>query len=296
MTAQLDDSKDVLDNNKTVPWYREKPDQFSPAARELLERYSHIAPDKVDSHVQDVRERAWAIVPYPCIGTFRFLNLSISTHPAYPRVLSLLKEPATHRTLLDLGCCFAQDIRKFIYDGVPSENVYGSDLQEKFLDLGYDLFADRNSCKAHFFGADVFQEGGALGEVEEKIDLIYASSFFHIFSWDDQIKICKRMIKLLKPQKGSMIFGRQTGNLKGQEVVNAADSRGSHCSYRQGDTSRVWRHDVESFKKMWDVAGEETGTKWKVWAELDTGEGMDGKRQWAEKGLRRMRFDVERLD
>lgn len=54
MAAQIDDSKDVLDNNKTVPWYREKPDQFNPAARELLERYSHVAPDEVDSHAQDV--------------------------------------------------------------------------------------------------------------------------------------------------------------------------------------------------------------------------------------------------
>ena len=188
---------------------------------------------------------------------------------------------------MDLGCCFAQDIRKLVHDGAPSENLYACDLKPDFLDLGYDLFADKESIKSHFFAADIFQEGGALGKIKGKIDVIYAASFFHLFSWDDQIKICKKTIEVLKPTKGSIVFGRQTGNLKGREVPNS----------RNGikDTPMIWRHDLESFKKMWEVAGQETGTKWKTWAVLDIGEGM-GQGHWAEDGLRRLRYKVERLD
>lgn len=39
-----------------------------------------------------------------------------------------------------------------------------------------------------------------------------------IFFWDDQMKICERIIKILKPEKGSVVFGRQMGNVKGHEI------------------------------------------------------------------------------
>ena len=84
-----------------------------------------------------------------------------------------------------------------------------------------------------------------------------------------------------------MIFGRQTGNVKAQEAVNAASGNSGAL--------KVWRHDPESFKRLWDVAGQETGTKWKTWAELDIGEGM-GPNHFSEPGLMRLRFEVERLE
>ena len=40
------------------------------------------------------------------------------------------------------------------------------------------------------------------------------------FSWDDQITICRRMIKILKAQKGSMVLRRQTGNVGGYGIEN----------------------------------------------------------------------------
>lgn len=172
-------------------------------------------------------------------------------------------------------------------DGVSSESLYACDLKPDFLDLSYELFADKDTMKANLFAADVFEEPGALDKVRGKIDIVYAGSFFHLFSWDDQVTICKKVIKILKPHKGSLVFGRQTGNLKGRDVPPA--------THGVRDAAMIWRHDVDSFKKMWEIAGEETGTKWKTWAKLDEGEGMQPD-HWAEEGLRRLRFEVERLD
>ena len=90
---------------------------------------------------------------------------------------------------------------------------------------------------------------------------------------------------MLKPRKGSIIFGRQTGNLKGQEVPG-----GSLVS-----NAVVWRHNVESFSRLWEVAGRETETKWKTWGELDTGDGT-GVPSWGEEGFRWFRFEVERVE
>ena len=140
--------------------------------------------------------------------------------------------------------------------------------------------------KGHFFTANAMDENGALDELEGRIDVVYVGSFLHLFSWDDQLKVCKRIIKTLRPRKGSTVFGRQTGNLKGHEVPQEISRKHS---------SVVWRHDVESFTRLWDIAGQETGTKWKTWGMLDEGEGM-GPGHWAEEGLRRLRFEVERME
>ncbi len=102
-----------------------------------------------------------------------------------------------------------------------------------------------------------------------------------IFSWDDQIRVCKRIIKLLKAQKGSVAFGRQIGNVKGQEIEHTAR-----------DGGKIWQHDTSSFGRMWDQAGKETGTSWKTWAELYE---MDKGQTWAVDGSKMLRFEVQRV-
>ena len=155
--------------------------------------------------------------------------------------------------------------------------------------MSYDLFRDKETIKAHLFTADIFDEHGALDMLEGKIDVIYLASFLHIFSWDDQLKICKRVIKTLRPRKGSSVFGRQVGSLKAKEVIPP----GEMGIDKSG--SRWWRHDVESFTKLWDLAGEETGTKWETWGRLDVDEGM-GTSSWSDEGMRQLKFEVKRVE
>ena len=218
---------------------------------------------------------------------FKFLELSISQQPCYPRILSFLKESQSQHTLLDLGCCFAQDIRKLVHDGVPPESLYACDLLQSFLDLSYDLFKDRDTLKGHLFTANALEDDGALDRMMGKFDVVYTTSFLHLFNWDDQVKVYKRIIHVLKPRRGSLVFGRQTGNLMGGEVCNRAAIK------KEG--TMIWRHDVDSFTRLWNVAGRATGTEWKTWATLDTGEGM-GPSHFAEEGLRRLRFEVVRVE
>jgi hypothetical protein len=168
-----------------------------------------------------------------------------------------------------------------VHDGVPSAQLYACDLHAEFLDLGYDLFLDRDTLKAAMFAADVFQPDGALGEIEGKIDYVYAGSFLHLFPWDQQVTVCKRIVQILRPQMGSAVFGRQVGALEAKAV--------------ERERGRIWQHDAESFKRMWEVVGAETGTRWRTWAELDVAEGM-GEGHWGGEGIRRLRFEVQRVE
>lgn len=48
-----------------------------------------------------------------------------ATSSAYKTILAKLKSGGK---FLDVGCMFAQDSRKLVYDGAPPEAVYGTDL------------------------------------------------------------------------------------------------------------------------------------------------------------------------
>lgn len=175
--------------------------------------------------------------------------------PYYETLLSRLK--TGNETLLDLGCCFGQEIRKLVYDGVPSSQLYGCDLLSGYFDCGYDLFRDRDTLKATFFQADIFDPKSDLNKLDGKIDIIYIGSFLHLFGYSKQVEVCVRITELLKDKEGSMVLGRQVGD----------DNPGEFPS-PSGRLHTMMKHNAESFRKMWEEVGKLTGTKWRVEAEL----------------------------
>jgi len=235
--------------------------QIGNNTKEVLVKYGRILPEEVQAHVESIRDKAWAIHPYPCIGMGRFLNLHIGRHELYqsevlPRMLS------GKQTYLDLGCAFAQDIRRLVADGVDSSKCYGSDLRLDFIDLGYELFNDRDSLKSHFIAADIFDEDSPLKQLYGQIDIIDASSFFHLFTLPEQKQVARSVIKLMRPQKDSLVIGRQVGNSDPKEFAR-----------RNGEGTR-FRHDIASWRAMWDEVGDETGVKFDVGGKLHVVESL----------------------
>lgn len=153
---------------------------------------------------------------------------------------------------LDLGCAFGQDIRRLVADGVDSANCYGSDYQLDFIELGYELFNDQSTLKSQFIAADIFDDTSELNRLQSSVDIIGASSFFHLFNWDDQKKIAKRVVRLLRPHKDSLLVGRQIGDEIAGEKVR-----------RSGSGSR-YRHNAISWKSFWEEVGRETGATLEV--------------------------------
>lgn len=243
--------------DKNVPWYDERPDEYqiNPAARELLERYSKIIPEEVENHVVKVRNEAWEIFPYPCIGQFRFLDLSLHTFVEYPDILQRLQ---SGEYLLDMACCFGQEIRQLVADGAPAENIYGCDLREEYITLGYKLFSDKDVLQSKFIVANIFDATSPLTALKGQLDMIYTGSFFHLFDYQDQVKVGKAVASLLRPRSGSIILGRQIG------AVEAAEH-----DHKTNPTGKMYRHNVESLKTMWKEIGDEIGVSFAVDARLE---------------------------
>ncbi|KAF2641650.1 hypothetical protein P280DRAFT_281267 [Massarina eburnea CBS 473.64] len=263
--------------DKSVAWFHEKP-QISPSAFLLLEAYSQIPANEVIDHVVNVRNDAWEVFPYPCIGQFLFLDLSLKEYEEYGEVLERLGQG---QTFLDMGCCFGQEIRQLTADGVPSENLFGCDLEKNYHELGYRLFNDRDRLHAKFLTASIFDNDSALTNLNGTFDIVYAGSFLHLFGYTEQVTAAKAIAALLRPQKGSMLLGRQIGATKAVAVENPADNKRT-----------MFQHSAESFESMWKDIGEQLGITFTVQATLSEVQGRH--KGFLTSDMRLLHFIVRR--
>ncbi|KAK5128387.1 hypothetical protein LTR85_003055 [Meristemomyces frigidus] len=246
--------------NSVVPksFWKEGDPEIDDEARAILTTYGGVAEDQLVPHVREVREKAWKVFQYPCVGLYSFVKFSISHSELYPTVLERVKHG---ETLLDLACGFGQDVRKLVYDGAPAENLTGTELEQGFLESGYDLFNDKHKLKARLTSGDFFAPETA-GLQEHSFDVIYTANFFHLFSWDEQVEAVSKALGLLKTKSGSMMFGRQTA------VAEAGPIKVPIA--RSGVT---YRHNVESFRKLVAEVADKTGLDFAAEVELIEEEG-----------------------
>lgn len=241
------------------------------SARCLLRNYAQIRDDEqINQHVDQIRTAAFSVAPYPCIGMFQFLDLSLKSFPqVYGEILDRVTR--NNHKFLDLGCCLGQEIRQLVLDGAPAANTYGSDLHEGFFSVGYDLFQDSPSAESDgtgkrrldttFIAADVFDDQSRLvGQLAGKMDIVYTGAFFHLFTLAEQEKIAARVVQLLVPRAGSLLVGRQSG-------IGSAETAGEEEDY-----SGPFRHNVQSWRELWDRVGRATGTTWVVQADVGSPE------------------------
>ncbi|CAE7207007.1 hypothetical protein P3342_011292 [Pyrenophora teres f. teres] len=233
-------------------WFDPDPtiDAISPDFRRLLQSYSGIPADELLDHVVKVREEAWAIHPFPCIGRFLFLQNNFKgLEDEYNEVIQRLCQG---QKLLDMACCVGQTIRYLVNGGAPSEQIYGCDLHPEYIEVGYKLFRDRGTLKTKFLTADVFDSNSALSELKGQMDMVFAGDFFHLWGYEKQVDVCKRVASLLRSQPGSMILGRQVG------APQAFETQGPP------GVGVMFLHNVESFNKMWKDIGDELGVSFTV--------------------------------
>ncbi|KIW06864.1 uncharacterized protein PV09_02540 [Verruconis gallopava] len=287
MSAELEN---LPTNARSLDFYGLDASSIPNSSKELLTTYAGIPPEEINQHVDTIREKAFRIFPYPCIGMYRFLNLGLPQSPVYEEVLERVRKG---ETFLDLGCCFGQEIRNLIVEGARPENCYGSDLRQEFIDLGFDLFQDRDrqGSKINWLVGNIFDDDSSLSSIKNQISIIYTGSFFHLFNWEEQFDIAKRVVSLLKPEPGVLICGRQVGN----------ENPGLYTSSGYTGERQRYRHNIKSWTEFWDEVGEATGTNWKVDAELNPfGGGFGSSEQKLvnfrrEDGAKILKFVIRRV-
>ena len=206
-------------------------------------------------HILAVQTAIYAIHPYPCISMFRFLYPTITQHPIYKSsILPLLSTPPSPDAptdlplFLDVGCCVGQVIRQLVVDGIQPTQLIGADLHQAYITFGYDLFKDgpdsEYPLKSRLEAGDIF-DPGFIADLNGHVTVIHIASVFHLFSWNGQLALARRLNKLLASGSESMIVGSQLGVKPGGELAE----------------SQVFRQDAETFKHLWESVGD---GKWDV--------------------------------
>ena len=150
-------------------------------------------------------------------------------------------------------------------DGVSPEALYGSDYFAEYEDAGHQLFCDADRFQDHFIAADIFDEApeSALGKTSGSWDIVNIIMFLHMYDWATQLRACKQILKLLVRKKGSMVIGAQTGS------TQAGDFHLKPPVVPEGEEKTLFRHNLETFRRMWETAGIEEDLRLKIEVEYD---------------------------
>lgn len=171
---------------------------------------------------------------------------SLSEQEIYPEVIHRIRAGASY---LDVGCCFAQDIRRLSFDGAPTDKCTGVDLEARFIGLSEELFLDKGKLSARMAAADIFEEDSTFWmSLHGQFDIVHASSFFHLFGLPKQRCIARAIAKLVKSKPGSTVLGLQlaaAGEAEDIPVVNEQEP--TYC------------HSLASMQDLWISAGREIG-------------------------------------
>ncbi|KAJ8488703.1 hypothetical protein ONZ51_g3377 [Trametes cubensis] len=254
--------------------------KYCPDRRQLdfLKAQTGITDEEaLKKHVLQVQAEAYAVFPYTCIRRFVFIRSVLPFIPSYERLLKLGKDRET-AILLDIGCCFGNDVRCAVSDGFPAKQIVTSDLHAEFWNLGHKLFCSTaDTFPARFIPGNVFDPVHlaahpiiysstmlhpipdlsaltSLNPLRGHVSAIHASNFFHLFHEEQQAHIARALAGLLSPEPGSMILG----------VHMIATEKGYKAESLESDSGEgvvtMFHHSPESWSELWDGQVFKEGT------------------------------------
>lgn len=158
--------------------------------------------------------------------------------------------------LLDIGCYCGTDLRQLARDGCPQENLLGTDFVDHW-DLGYKLYKDADKFNIKYIEADILHPSKDLMEsCSNNIDIVSAIHLLHNWDWPTQLAAVINIISFTRSD--TKVVGVQVGTRSHDSSTWISET------FKPG----FQPHSVESFARMWDVAGKATGTEWKSVAEM----------------------------
>jgi SAM-dependent methyltransferase len=263
---------------------QQKPSQIEVSAwgTKLLEYYSKIPEADVFAHVMQVQDGALSAVsffrtsrvnsiptttktdqnvsknqdPKSYLAHTRFLpDFALWQSSAYPEILERLQN--RNEQFIDIGCGIGQELRQLAADGVPTQNLYGLDINAQNFTTGYTMFKDHSTLNALFLPTSILDhaKGSIQAQLTHKMDILWTSNLLHLLPLDQQTTAFTNILSLMRRGPNALIAGR----------TRAAQVSGS---YVDEEGVLGWCHDVQSFKKMFHDAADRLGEKWETEVEV----------------------------
>ncbi|KAF2401227.1 hypothetical protein EJ06DRAFT_576020 [Trichodelitschia bisporula] len=124
----------------------------------------------------------------------------------------------------------------------------------RFLDLTLIKFSVYPQVIERMKGGEKFLDlGCCFGQELRRLQsfIVYTGALFHLFDYEGQVAVAKPVVHLLKPEAGSLVPGRQMGNINPGYYANPA----------YATEKPLFRHNAESWAALWKEVGGATGTR-----------------------------------
>ena len=130
----------------------------------------------------------------------------------------------------------------------------------------------------------------SLNPLRGHVSAIYASSFFHLFPKDAQLRVARALAGLLSPKPGSMILGKQVGLSENEHCEE-------HCEVSETPESTFHQrcHTSQSWLELWDGEVFPKGTVRALAFVTEVPEDMVSKMFPEVKSLHMLTWSVTRL-
>lgn len=189
-------------------------------SKEFFKAYANISEEALLLKINEIYSKALNIHSYRCLRTLKFLAPRIVNNPFYEKIVLAGKE----QTILDIGCALGTDLRKMYLDGSKRQKLYGLDLENGFIELGYELFNDKEATTIHFLTGNILEkETVETLQKDETWDIIYSSSVIHLLEKTEIIILLQHVYDLLP--NGGIFFGQTTGLKEPQERLEKSGRR-----------------------------------------------------------------------
>jgi hypothetical protein len=254
-----------------VPWYSSSVSSKLKVSYDFYASYTGLEGSALEQHIENIRARAWKVVPYPCFGRGWFLLPGLAGLDIWEHVVKAGKEG---KRILDMGCGLGQNIRRLRNEIGTAGDLYATDPKKEFWELGCELFDDRTESPAKFLCAESqypSKHGGLLDSLNGSVDVIFTSGLLDLFPRQSQLLLGGTMVELSKV--GTKVVGCALGTVH--------EHGGDHHS-RPGEVSRAY-HDAchancnhslhngrcyqGSFHTLWVDICSQTRSSWKVEAQ-----------------------------
>ena len=189
---------------------------------------------------------------YRCIQHMSFLTPRVVRHSCYQSVIDKYHSSREVR-VADIGCCFGQDTRKLIFDGIPGDMIYAIDLHDGYWKAGLNLFQDiSNNSRlsqelrnVHTIFTDMtipLLENNLGQDFNGSFDAVILQAVLHVLSQKQSLVIIENIFTMLK--SGGVLMGSCAGAIDAQDWALTPDG-----------SSRRFLHSPVSLEELFRAVG-----------------------------------------
>ena len=265
-------------------------DNFVLEARDLefFMQYTRGGPWPDLEEAKEFVRKVWLTVKakyhtYRCIQSLSFLKPKVQNLAAYSKLLETYRNQGKVK-VIDLGCCFGQETRKLMVDGIPPDMIWAMDVIDGYWTAGLELYNDGEDSKHRISHVHTVFTDPCAAAVDESLGTMLTADFdcvilmyvFHVLSLAQSEMLVQRMNLMLK--KGGFVMGTCVGSTEAKEWHLTPDGKSSR-----------YLHSIESLTELFTRSGfGDVMVKVRDWEE---GLGAPDSRWPDEDGVNRIRLE-----